>query len=428
MQRREFLNKTGLATVAAATGSFTISDVHAAVKKVENVPAKQLANNEDFWREIQQSFTASRSVLNLNSAGICCSPRVVTEAVVDYTWEQEKVPAYTAFTTLEPRMENVRKGLASVFGCDSEEIAIVRNATEALQSVLLGVPLSKGDEVLTTEHDYWAMLDALEQRQKRDGIVVKKVPVPVNPGSMDELVEIFEKGITPKTKLILLCTLVNQSGQIFPVKKICEIAHAKGIEVVVDGAQSFGMLDERIEDLDCDYFGTSIHKWIMGPKVTGMLYVKREKIAKLWPLLPPPPKMEDNIRKMEALGTMTATPLGISEAISFHNGIGVKRKEERLRYLTNYWVNKLQENPKFKFYTSFSAGMSCAIANVAIEDIESRRLQKYLWDEQRLLVTAVRHKDLKGIRISPGLHTTLDELDRFCNVMTTIAKRGLPGS
>lgn len=426
MQRRDFINKVGMLTAASAVSKFSMTDLHAAVKKVENIPPNILASEEDFWREIQQSFSASRSDLNLNSAGICCSPRIVTNASIEYTWEQEKVPAYTAFTTLEPRMETVRKGLAAMFGSDVEEIAIMRNATEALQAVLMGIPMQKGDEVLTTKHDYWAMLDALEQRKNRDGIIVTKVDVPLVPKSMDELVAIFENAITPRTKYILVCSLGNQTGQIFPIKRICDMAHAKGIEVVVDGAQSFGMLDEKIEELGCDYFGTSIHKWLMGPKVTGMLYVKKEKIEKLWPLLPPPPNLEKNIRKMEALGTMSAAPLAISEAISFHNGIGAKRKEERFRYLTHYWAKKLETIPKIIFYTSLSNEMSCAIATVGIEGVDPKKLQQYLWDKERLLVTTVRIKEVKGIRVSPGLHNTIEEMDRFCEIMERIAKKGIP--
>ncbi|MFQ5791738.1 MAG: aminotransferase class V-fold PLP-dependent enzyme, partial [Acidobacteriota bacterium] len=350
------------------------------------------------------------------------------DAVVYHTWEQEKVPPYTAFTTLGFRLETVRVGLARLFGCDPEEIAIVRNATEALQTVLLGVGLKAGDEVLTTTQDYWAMLDALEQRRLRDGIVVKKIQVPTPPNRLDDLAEAFERGITPRTRLILVSHPVNLTGQLFPIKRICEIAHTRGIEVVVDGAQSFAQLDYTYADLNCDYYGTSLHKWLMAPKGTGMLYVRRDKIEKTWPLLPAPERLRDNIRKFEALGTQPATPLAIGEALAFHNGIGPKRKEERLRYLTHYWAEGLMNLPNVRFHTSFAPEMSCAIATVEVVGADHGALLEYLWNRHRILVydPSRRTKEFQGIRVSPSLHTTLEELDYFCEVMEQIARQGLP--
>ncbi len=426
MNRRKFFN-----TVSASLlfSQAVFERIEAATRQIIGVPPQEAAKIESFWREIQQSFSVSRSVINLNNAGVCASPRIVTEAVVGFTWEQEKVPSYTAFTTFPPRLETIRSKLARLFGCDANEIAIVRNTTEALQTVLLGVNLKKGDEVLTTKHDYWAMLDALEQRKKREGIVIKKVDVPIPPKKMDDLVEIFKKGITSKTRLILVSHPVNLTGQLFPIKRICEMAHARGIEVVVDGAQSFGMLDYKLEDLGgCDYFGTSFHKWLMGPKGTGMLYVSRNKIEKMWPLLPAPQKLHNDVRKFEAIGTQSATSLAIGEALAFHNGIGPKRKEERLRYLTHYWANRLSELPNVRFYTNFDTDMSCAIATVGIDNIEPQKLLEYLWDKHRIHVAnpSARRKEINGIRVSVGLHTTLEELDKFCEVIENISKNRIP--
>jgi len=424
MKRRKFIEGIGLASGAILLSQFHLERVEAAAKKITGLNPKDAATNEGFWREVQQSFSVSRSVINLNNAGLCPSPRIVTDSVVDLIWEMEKVPSYTAFTTFAPRLENVRSKLARLSGCDSEELSIVRNATEALQTVLLGLKLSKGDEVLTTKHDYWAMLDALDQRIERDGIVVKKADVPAPPKNQEELVDIFEKEITSKTKLILVSHPVNLTGQLFPIKQICDLAHSKGIEVVVDGAQSFGMLDYKIEDLGCDYFGTSLHKWLMAPKGTGMLYVKRDKIEKLWPLLPADKDMKNNIRKFEALGTIPAYSLAIGEAISFHNGIGAKRKEERLRYLTKYWVDRLSNLSNIEFYTGFNPQMSCAIATVGIKDIEPNRILNYLWDNHRIHVAnpSKRRPELNGIRVSVGLQTTFEELDSFCEIMENISQ------
>jgi selenocysteine lyase/cysteine desulfurase len=439
MRRRAFLNSLGLTSTGlllesasgerlaaenrGIVGSSAFERIETAGKRVVGLTAQEVARDEDFWREVQQSFSVDRSVINLNNAGLCACPKVVTDAVLQLTMEQEKVPPYTAFTTLPPRLEVVRVSLARLFGCDPEELALVRNATEALQTVLLGVELEPGDEVLTSSHDYWAMLDGLEQRRHRDGIRVKHVPVPAEPASMDELVQSIEDGITARTRLILVSHMVNLGGQIYPIRQICDVAHARGIDVVVDGAQSFGMIDFTLDDLGCAYFGTSLHKWLMAPKGTGMLYVRRDKIAGMWPLLPPPQGLSADVRKFEALGTIPATSLAIAEAIAFHNGIGAKRKEERLRYLTGYWADRLRALPNVRFCTSFDLEMFCAIATVDIDGIEPGALLDHLWEKHRIRVAnpTPRAENIRGVRVSPGLHTTLEELDTFCEVMEGIS-------
>jgi len=271
--RRAFFKGASITASAAALAALSVERIEAATASVASLSPDEAARNEDYWREIQQAFTVDRSKIYLNSAGVSPTPRIVTEAVVHHTWHQEKAPSLTAFSEIAPGMETIRAGLAKMFGCEAEETAIVRNATEALQTVLLGVGLKAGDEVLTTTQDYWAMLDALEQRRLRDGIVVNKIKIPTPSKSLDDLTAVIEQSITPRTRLILVSHPVNLTGQHFPIKRICEIAHRRGIEVCVDGAQSFAQLDIKRDDLDCDYFGTSLHKWLMAPKVTGMLYV-----------------------------------------------------------------------------------------------------------------------------------------------------------
>ena len=432
MQRRAFLNGFGAASAGVLVGPRKLGwrqsqaereRIADAVHALGTTPASVVARDEDFWREIQQSFSVSRSVVNLNNAGLCACPKVVTDAVLDLTMEQEKLPPYTAFTTLPPRLEVIRTKLAGKIGCDPEEISIVRNATEALQTVLLGVELAPGDEILTTEHDYWAMLDGLEQRRRRDGIRVTHVPVPAVPSSMTELTAAIESGVTERTRMILISHQVNLAGQIYPVREISEMAHARGIEVVVDGAQSFGQFDFKISDLGCDFFGTSLHKWLMAPKGTGMLYIRRNRIASTWPLLPPPSGLEDDVRKFEALGTIPATSLAIGEAIAFHDGIGGERIEERLRYLTGYWSGRLIDNPRIRFCTSFEPGMSCAIATVDVQGVEPHVLLDRLWGDHRIRVAnpSPRAENIRGVRVSAGLQTTIGELDLFCEVIEGIA-------
>jgi selenocysteine lyase/cysteine desulfurase len=328
---------------------------------------------------------------------------------------------------LEPQSETIRTGLAEMFGCDREEIAITRNASESLEILLMGIDFKAGDEILTTTQDYPRMLTTLRQRERREGLVLKTVKIPIPPKDLNDITAAFERGITPRTKLILISHQVNITGQITPVKAVCEMARAKGIETIVDGAHSFAQFDFKQKDLACDYFGTSLHKWLFAPKGSGLLFVKRDKIAKLWPLMAAEEKQSTDIRKFEEVGTHSAAPrLAIGEAMLFHNGIGGKRKEARLRYLSRYWMNRLKDVPKIGFNTSFDPSQSCAIANVNITGVDPTAIGSYLFAKHRIFTTPIVHDEFKGIRITPNVYTTLGELDRFCNLMEDIARKGLP--
>ncbi len=429
--RREFLGAVGkglgLAALTTATVSSLFDDLHAATKRVENLAPEQAAMDEDFWFDIQRSFSVSRGLINLNNGGVSPSPRVVTEALCKYIWEQEDATAYTMWSILEPQSETIRTGLADVFGCDREEIAITRNASESLEILLMGMDLKSGDEVLTTTQDYPRMLTTLRQRELREGLKLKYVKVPVPPKNLDEITAAFERGITSRTRVILVSHVINLTGQITPVKAICDIAKSKGIEVIVDGAHSFAHFEFKQADLGCDYYGTSLHKWLFAPKGTGLLYVKKDKIEKLWPLMAAEKNEATNIRKFEEIGTHPAAPrLAIGEAILFHQGIGPARKEARLRYLRDYWANQLKGLPKVRFNTSFDKNQSCGIANVEIEGVDPGAIGSYLFNTHKIYVTPIIHEEFKGLRITPSVYTTLKELDRFCEVMTSIAKNGLP--
>jgi selenocysteine lyase/cysteine desulfurase len=291
----------------------------------------------------------------------------------------------------------------------------------------MGMDFKPGDEILTTTQDYPRMLTTLRQREKREGLVLKLIKIPIPPKNLDEITAAFERGITNRTRLILIMHQVNLTGQITPVKAVCEMARAKGIETIVDGAHSFAQFQFQQKDLGCDYYGTSLHKWLFTPKGTGMLYVKRDKIEKIWPLMAAESKQANDIRKFEEIGTHSAAPkLAIGEALLFHNGIGGKRKEERLRYLSRYWMNRLKDVPKVRFNTSFDPAQSCAIANVQIEGMNPSAIGSYLFDKHRIFTTPIIHEEFQGIRITPNVYTTLGELDRFGNVMEKIARNGLP--
>jgi len=440
MQRRNFLKTmTGAIGTAALFGDDVLPKIQAATERTANLSPQEAALDESLWREVQNAFSVNRNIINLDNGNVCPSPRNVTEAMIRYTWQIQDAPGYMLWEVLEPLLATARVGLAKLFGCEAEEIAIVRNATEALDAVLLGTDLRPGDEILMSMRDYWAMHDAVDRRARREGIAVKKIGnLPVLPKSMDELVEIYERAITPKTRLILVTHPTHQNGQLFPVRQICEIAHRKEIEVLVDGAQSFAHIDYKQLDLGCDYFGTSLHKWLCAPIGTGMLYIRKDKISKVQQLVPATSTRVKNynerIYKFEDSGTRSvAAALAITQALAFHNSIGSKRKEERLRYLTHYWAERIRKLPNARFFTSLKPEMSCGLATFDLSGVESIPLILYLWQQHRIVTQYIsgsrnRVPEIKGIRVTPNVYTTLDELDYFCEVIEKVAKQGLPKS
>lgn len=417
----------GLAALSSTTVGSLLNEVKAASKFVDHLSPLEVAADEDYWATIQQAFSVTRGIVNLNNGGVSPSPRLVTEAFVRYTWQQEDATAYTMWQILEPQSETIRTGLAEVFGCSSEEIAITRNASESLEILLMGLDLKSGDEVLSTTQDYGRMLTTLKQRELREGLKLNLIKIPLAPNNVDTIADAFERAVTPRTKLILVSHQINLTGQILPVKKVCEMARSRGIETIVDGAHAFAQFDFKRDDLACDYYGTSLHKWIYAPKGTGMLYVKKDKIPKVWPLMAAEDKQKTDIRKFEEIGTHSAAMrLAIGEAILFHNAIGGKRKEERLRFLSRYWMNKLKDVPKVGFNTSFDPRQSCAIANFRVDGVDPVALGAYLMSKHKIFTTPIVHEEFTGIRITPNVYTTLWELDRFCNVVEDVARKGLP--
>jgi isopenicillin-N epimerase len=431
LNRRSFLASVGkgvgLATLSSATVASLLQNIVAAGKSVDHLSPIDAALDEDYWATIQQAFSVTRGIINLNNGGVSPSPRIVTEAFVRYTWQQEDATAYTMWQILEPQSETIRTGLAEVFGCSPEEIAITRNASESLEILLMGMDFKSGDEILTTTQDYPRMLTTLKQREMREGLKLNLIKIPIAPKDVNDIAAAFERAVTPKTKLILVSHQINLTGQILPVRKVCEMARSKGIETIVDGAHAFAQFDFKRDDLQCDYYGTSLHKWIYAPKGTGMLYVKKDKIPKVWALMASESANKNDIRKYEEIGTHSAAMrLAIGEAILFHNAIGGKRKEERLRYLSRYWMNNLKAIPKVGFNTSFDPKQSCAIANFKIEGVDPVALGSYLMSKHKIFTTPIVHEEFTGIRITPNVYTTLWELDRFSNVVADVARKGLP--
>jgi isopenicillin-N epimerase len=424
LTRRGFLQTTGTAT-AAALATFRdegVAHLEAASRYAATLSPQDAAGDENYWREIQQAFTLDRTIINLNNGGCCPSPRVVHESFKRYLDISNQSPTYHMWQILEPNIESVRRRLANAFGCDAEEMAITRNASEALQIAQLGIDLKPGDEVITTNQDYGRMLDTWEQRVSRDRIKLTKVSFPVPPKSLDVLADRLLSAITPATRVLHFCHITNLTGQIFPVKKITDEARRRGIKTIVDGAHAFAHFPFTVADLGCDYYGTSLHKWLLAPIGTGFLYVRKENIPSLWPLTPAAASRADNIRKFEEIGTHpAANHNAIAEALTFHEGIGIERKAARLRYLRNRWADRLGKNPKFRIHTNLDPAHSCAIGNIELIGTPSAKVVAQLWERWRIIATPIVHEEYTGLRITPNVYTTLEEIDTFTKAMETVA-------
>lgn len=432
--RRKFLGAIGLPTVAAAAGvpltplrPSRAAEIADELRKHPGSPA-EVAQDEDFWFEVAQAFTVDRSLINLNNGGVSPSPGWVQEAMKLHLDYSNKAPVYTMWRILEPQREAVRERLAREWGIDPEEVALTRNASEGLQICQFGYDLQRGDEVLTTTQDYPRMLTTFKQRERREGIVLKQFSIPVPCEDPAEIVRRFEQNITPRTRLILMCHMINLTGQILPVRDVVAMARRHGIPVIVDGAHALAHHDFKISDLECDNYSVSLHKWLFAPHGTGLLYVRRDKIKDIWPLMAAPEPMDDNIRKFEEIGTHAAAPyLAIAEALTFHQGIGGARKEARMIYLRDYWATPLLEHDRVRLHTSLAPDMACGLANVEILGVEPGELTNWLWQEHRIIVTPIRHAEFQGIRVTPSVYTTLEELERFIAAMEHVARNGLPG-
>jgi isopenicillin-N epimerase len=422
LTRRAFLQSSGGATALAAFTDGGLDRILAAGRHVDGVAAADVAADESYWREIQQAFTLDRTIINLNNGGCCPSPRVVHEALKRYLDVSNQAPVYHMWQILEPNIESVRRRLAAAFGCDPEELAITRNASEALQIAQLGLDLKAGDEIVTTNQDYGRMLDTWEQRVRRDGVKLVKVSFPVPPKSMEDLSAPLLAAITARTKVLHFCHITNLTGQIFPVKSLCDEARRRGIKTIVDGAHAFAHFPYTASDLGCDYYGTSLHKWLLAPIGTGFLYVRRENIPALWPLTPAGASRAKDIRKFEEIGTHpAANHNAIAEALTFHEGITIERKSARLRYLRDRWAKRLGGQPRFRIHTNLDPAHSCAIGNVQIVGVPTARLVPRLWERWRIIATPIGHPEYEGVRVTPNVYTTLDEIDTFAGAMEDVA-------
>ncbi len=426
--RRVFLKQA-----ATLAGAFSVNSLfnqaHAAdwqkaSQKVKHLTDAAVAGDEDFWRVVQQSYTVNPNIINLNNGGVSPSPLVVQQAVERYNQLSNEGPSYYMWRILDQGREPLREKLAGLAGTLPDEIAVNRNATESLNTIIYGLDLKSGDEVIGTKQDYPHMIQAYRQRAMREGIVYKQLSFDFPIEDDAQIVKAYEDAITPKTKLLHVTHMINWVGQTMPVRKICDMAHEKGIEVLVDGAHSFGLMDFKIPDLHCDYFGTSLHKFLSAPIGSGMLWIKKEKIEKVWTLISDDKPLSGDIRKFENLGTRSfPIEQGIGEAINFHEGIGSKRKEDRIRYLKDYWATKVQQIPKVKLHTSLNPKYSCAICGVTIDGMTPAELDNALFNQYKIHTVGIVWENIKCVRVTPHVYTTLPDLDKLVKAIGAIAAK-----
>ena len=417
VDRRRFLRRAGVFSATAFFSSITqpawSRNLDGALRDAEGLTAEELASEEDFWYYVQQSFTVSPSLINLNNGGVSPAPKTVQDAMKRYYDYCNEAPSYYMWRILDQGREPLRKNLAKLAGCDAEEIAINRNSSEGLETVIFGLQLKEGDEVVAARQDYPNMVNAYKQRELRDKI--KMVWINLELPSEDEnyLVRQYVNAFTPKTKVVHITHVINWNGQILPVKKIAAEAHKRGIEVVVDGAHSFAHLDFKVPDLDADYFAASLHKWLYAPIGSGVLYVKKEKIKSIYPLFATSENpLKDDIRKFENLGTRPFyIEQAISKALDFHDMIGSERKEKRLQYLKNYWMEKVKDIPKVKLNTSLNSKWGCAIGNIGIEGRKPGELDSFLLDKYKVHTVGITWENIVGVRVTPNVYTTTKNLD-----------------
>ena len=415
MNKRSFLKSIAMVSIGSAP---TIEVIEKMFSNVSNLSAEEVAKDEDFWATIRGGYKLKPDYINLENGYYCILPQETLENFIQHVREVNYQGSYYMRTVQYDNKKATAAKLAKLAGCAPEELIITRNTTESLDMIIGGMTWKPGDEAVMAEQDYGAMLDMFKLVAKRYGVVNKIVSVPINPKSDEEIVDLYSKAITEKTRLLMIAHMINITGQILPVRKICDMAHRKGVQVMVDGAHAFAHIQFSIPDLDCDYYGTSLHKWLSVPLGAGFLYVKKENISKVWPLLADGETQENNISRLNHIGTHPVhTDLAISNAIDYYLKLGPERKEARLRYIQNYWTGKVRTMPHVIVNTPVDPVRSCGIANVGIRGMKPSDLADTLLKKYKIYTVAIDGANVHGCRITPNMYTTPEELDVFVKAL-----------
>lgn len=422
MTRREFVG-------AAATAVAFRNEALALLQRVGDQASKdpaQAAQDEDYWTQVRAAFDIEPNFLYFNNGGCCPSPRAVQETMFARLREVNRAPSFYLFREMDPEIDKVRKRLAPIFGCDSEEIAITPNASEGLFTAILGLTMERGDRIFVTDKDYPRVLTACDQRQRRDGTPVTTIPLPWVPKTEDELAEPIERLLADKPRLLVFPQIAFLNGLRPPAARLVKAARKHGSVVLVDGAHGIGHMEDTAKSLNCDMYACSLHKWFLAPVGSGFLYVRKERIPDVWPLFAADAPLDANIRKFEQFGTRpTPIPLGLLEAIDAHEAIGTARKSARLQYLRNHWTSQLVDEPKIRFHTPLDTHLSRALTTVEVVGIDAGHLSGWLLDKRKIFVTGIGRDDVQGIRVTPQIYHSTQELDQLAVALRTAARDGI---
>ncbi len=423
--RRNFVkNMTVMGLLAPASSFEWMNYTHQTGPTLEELEGMKATSDDEFWKAIQQCFAQSDEFINLENGYFSPTPLPVLNAFVENNRMVNANSSFYMRRRKDDDRERVRKELAEFAGVNADEVALMRSTTDGLNVLIHGLPLKAGDEVVLSNQDYDSMVEAFKQRAQREGIVLKTIDLPLQPANDEEVVNVYEKAITPKTRLLLVTHMIHLTGHLLPVKKVCEMAHAKGMEVMVDGAHAFAHIDFKIPDLDCDYYAASLHKWLCNPLGAGILWVKKEHIEKVWPLFGETSRSKTDIRKFERFGTQnTAIQLSLSAAIKFHTIIGSNRKMARLRWLKNYWVEQLSKVDGISFNTPLQNERTGAIANFALMGYTPTQLAAALYDSYKIFTVGIETPAVNGVRVTPHLYTTQQHLDALISAVKELAKK-----
>jgi selenocysteine lyase/cysteine desulfurase len=418
MNKRSFLKKAAMLSIS---GLPFWNQVEAAVQKFSHLSATDLAKEEDFWMAIRGGYKLKPDYINLENGYYCFLPEEILEHLIHHVREVNYEGSYYMRTVQWDNKKKMATRLAELAGCSPEEMIITRNTTESLDMIIGGMPWKPGDEAVMAEQDYGSMLNMFRQVERRFGIVNKIISVPNHPSSDEEIVQLYANAITPKTKLLMVCHMINITGQVLPVRKICDMAHTRGVEVMVDGAHTFAHLNFKIPDLNCDYYGASLHKWLSVPLGAGILYVKQGKAPGIWPLLAAESRHEGTIHRLNQTGTHPVhTDLAIGNAIDYYLKIGPDKKEERLRYLQTYWSSRVRNFPHIIVNTPADPKRYCGIGNVGVKGMKPQELADTLLKKYKIYTVAIDGAGVHGCRITPNVYTTTDELDTFVSALKAL--------
>ncbi len=419
MDKRSFLKKAGLMGLAAP---LSFAHLRRAVAAVEHLAPADLALDEDFWLKVRGDYDIKPDYINLENGYYCFMPRQTMDHLVEHMRSVNYEGSYYMRTVQWENKNRVAEKVAEIVGCTAAEVAITRNTTESLDLIIGGLDWQAGDEAVMAEQDYGAMLNHFKFIARRFGTVNRLVSVPNHPSSDQEIVDLYAAAITDKTRLLMVCHMVNITGQVLPVRKIVDMAHARGVEVMVDGAHAFSHITFQMQDLDCDYYGTSLHKWLSAPLGSGMLYVKKEKIDSVWPLFAERDLEPNDMRRLNHIGTHPVhTDLAILNAIEYQNTPGLERKAARLKYLQHYWTSKLRDHPGVIVNIPVEMSRHGGIANVGVEAIEPGALAEALMNDYGIFTAGIDRAGVRGVRVTPNVYTTTEELDALVSAIQKLS-------